>query len=163
MNKFSRTVEKVLAWIANVILILVTIFFTILKFSGVLNELENSNEFRTAFKASLMESGQAMIFTDSEIDLIINSVMIVLNTYTIGLVILTILALVASFTMKKRIFSGILFLILSIVILAISFGSAFIVYVPYFVVAIMLFVRKEPVDYYDDFTQNKEVDKVEYV
>lgn len=34
MKKFSRTAEKVLAWIANVILLFFTIVFSIVSFSG---------------------------------------------------------------------------------------------------------------------------------
>lgn len=52
------------------------------------------------------------------------------------------LALLATFTMKHRIFSGVLFLLLAITIAGITSGVAVPVYLLYFIVAIMLFVRK---------------------
>ena len=52
------------------------------------------------------------------------------------------IALLATFTIKHRIFSGVLFLFLAIMIAGITSGVALPVYLLYFIVAIMLFARK---------------------
>ena len=52
--------------------------------------------------------------------------------------------------MKKRILSGILFLLLAIVVAVGTVGLLVPVYLFYFVVAIMLFVRKERPDQYQE-------------
>ena len=52
------------------------------------------------------------------------------------------IALLATFTMKYRIFSGVLFLFLAIMLAGMATEVAVPVYLLYFVVAIMLFIRK---------------------
>ena len=165
MKKFSRTAEKVLAWIANLILLFFTIVFSIVSFSGSIESVMKTQEFKTAIKTSLMEAGKINAFTDADIDNLANILGPVLYGISIALIVISVLALIASFTMKKRVFSGVLFLILAIVILVGTVGAGFIVYVPYFIVAIMLFARKPPVDmnnYYNGNTK-EEVEKIEYV
>lgn len=165
MKKFSRTAEKVLAWIANVILLFFTIVFSIVSFSGSIESVMKTPEFKTALKTSLMEAGQINALTDTDIDNFANIIGPALYGISIALIVISVLALIASFTMKKRVFSGVLFLILAIVILVGTVGAGFIVYVPYFIVAIMLFVRKLPVDRNNFYSGNttEEVEKIEYV
>ncbi len=68
--------------------------------------------------------------------------------YSVLLIVLVVVALLASFLMKKRILSGILFLLLAIVVAVGTVGVLIPVYLLYFIVAIMLFVRKEnPAEY----------------
>ena len=52
------------------------------------------------------------------------------------------IALLATFKMKYRIFSGVLFLFLALMIAGMATEVAFPVYLLYFIVAMMLFVRK---------------------
>jgi hypothetical protein len=52
--------------------------------------------------------------------------------------------------MKKRILSGVLFLVLAIVVAVGTVGLLVPVYLFYFIVAIMLFVRKERSDQYQE-------------
>ena len=52
------------------------------------------------------------------------------------------ITLLATFKMKYRIFSGVLFLFLALMIAGMATEIAFPVYLLYFIVAIMLFVRK---------------------
>lgn len=54
----------------------------------------------------------------------------------------SLIALLATFTMKHRIFSGVLFLFLAIMIAGMATEVAFPVYLLYFIVAILLFTRK---------------------
>lgn len=70
--------------------------------------------------------------------------------YSVLLIVLVVVALLASFLMKKRILSGILFLVLAIVVAVGTVGLLVPVYLFYFVVAIMLFVRKERPDQYQE-------------
>ena len=69
--------------------------------------------------------------------------------------------------MKARIVSGILFLLSAIVIGVMTVGILLPVYLLYFIVAIMLFVKKAPKDPIDtDFTQTPEkpeIDRLEYL
>ena len=69
--------------------------------------------------------------------------------------------------MKARIVSGILFLLSAIVIGVMTVGMLLPVYLLYFIVAIMLFVKKAPKDPIDtDFMQTPEkpeIDRLEYL
>ena len=70
--------------------------------------------------------------------------------YSVLLIVLVVVALLATFLMKKRILSGILFLLLAIVIAIGTVGLLIPVYLFYFIVAIMLFVRKERPEEYKE-------------
>ena len=70
--------------------------------------------------------------------------------YSVLLIVLVVVALLASFLMKKRILSGILFLLLAIVVAIGTVGLLVPVYLFYFIVAIMLFVRKESTEQYQE-------------
>ena len=70
--------------------------------------------------------------------------------YSVLLIVLVVVALLASFLMKKRILSGILFLLLAIVVAIGTVGLLVPVYLFYFIVAIMLFVRKESPEQYQE-------------
>ena len=68
--------------------------------------------------------------------------------YSVLLIVLVVVALLATLLMKKRILSGVLFLLLAIVVAVGTVGVLIPVYLFYFIVAIMLFVRKErPAEY----------------
>ena len=54
----------------------------------------------------------------------------------------TLIALLATFNMKHRIFSGVLFLFLALIIAGMAAEVGFPVYLLYFIVAFMLFIRK---------------------
>ena len=70
--------------------------------------------------------------------------------YSVLLIVLVVVALLATFLMKKRILSGVLFLVLAIVVAAGTVGLLVPVYLFYFIVAIMLFVRKESPEQYQE-------------
>lgn len=160
MKPFNRTVEKVLAWIANVLLIFVSILLGILKFSGFTNELIKSPDFYNSFKKTINEQGQ--YYTDAELKNGLNIAVGVIDAYTILVIVITILAIIATFVMKKRILSGVMFLLISIVVFVISASVAIFIYLPQFIVAIMLFVRKDPNQ--DNINDNSnQVDTIEYV
>ena len=74
--------------------------------------------------------------------------------YSVLLIVLVVVALLATFLMKKRILSGILFLLLAIVIAIGTVGLLIPVYLFYFIVAIMLFVRKERPEEYQETVNN---------
>jgi len=73
-----------------------------------------------------------------------------LKIYSVLLIVLVVFALLATFLMKKRILSGILFLLLAIVVAVGTVGVLIPVYLFYFIVAIMLFVRKERPEEYQE-------------
>lgn len=160
----KRTAEKILAWLGNIILILFTLLLIIIKFTGSAATVVNDGSFKTALKTTLAQSGQTVTYTDEDINNIINIVIKVINIYTIVFIVLTVLAIIATLTMKKRIFSGVLFLLLSILILILTAGVGVVVSLPYFIVALMLFLRKGPKkEVYNLADENAEVEKIEYV
>ena len=151
MKPFSRKVEKILAWIANVIMILVTGLLSLGAFSSQLATVFKQKEFEPVLYNLLQDPGIASL----------------VKVYTIVAIGALLLALIASFTMKARIVSGILFLLSAIVIGVMTVGMLLPVYLLYFIVAIMLFVKKAPKDPIDtDFTQTPEkpeIDRLEYL
>ena len=144
MKPFKRTVEKVLAWIANIILIVITGFLSYGSFFKV-SLLKDNQEFLNLFKDELAKNPNGVnLSAEQLLDYTIQG----LKMYSVLLIVLVVVALLASFLMKKRILSGILFLLLAIVVAVGTVGVLIPVYLLYFIVAIMLFVRKEtPAEY----------------
>ena len=139
MKPFKRTVEKVLAWIANIILIVITGFLSYGSFFKV-SVLKDNQEFLNLFKEELAKNPNGVnLSAEQLLDYTIQG----LKMYSVLLIVLVVVALLASFLMKKRILSGILFILLAIVVAVGTVGVLIPVYLLYFIVAIMLFVRKE--------------------
>ena len=146
MKPFKRTVEKVLAWIANVILIVLTGFLAYGSFFKV-SVLKDNQEFLNLFKEELAKNPNGVNLTAEQIlDYTIQG----LKLYSVLLIVLVVVALLATLLMKKRILSGILFLLLAIVVAVSKIGLLVPVYLFYFIVAIMLFVRKEKTEKYQE-------------
>ena len=146
MKPFKRTVEKVLAWIANVILIVLTGVLAYSSFFKI-SVLKDNPEFLNLFKSELEKNPNGVNLSAEQIlDYTIQG----LKMYSVLLIVLVVVALLATFLMKKRILSGILFLLLAIVIAIGTVGLLIPVYLLYFIVAIMLFVRKERPEEYQE-------------
>lgn len=146
MKPFKRTVEKVLAWIANIILIVITGFLAYGSFFKI-SVLKDNQEFLNLFKDELAKNPNGVnLSAEQLLDYTIQG----LKMYSVLLIVLVVVALLASFLMKKRILSRILFLVLAIVVAVGTVGLLVPVYLFYFVVAIMLFVRKERPDQYQE-------------
>lgn len=144
MKPFKRTVEKVLAWIANIILVVITGFLTYGSFFKI-SVLKDNQEFLNLFKEELAKNPNGVnLSAEQLLDYTIQG----LKMYSVLLIVLVVVALLATLVMKKRILSGILFLLLAIVVAVGTVGVLVPVYLLYFIVAIMLFVRKEnPAEY----------------
>lgn len=146
MKPFKRTVEKVLAWIANIILIVITGFLAYGSFFKI-SVLKDNQEFLNLFKDELAKNPNGVnLSAEQLLDYTIQG----LKMYSVLLIVLVVVALLATFLMKKRILSGILFLLLAIVIAIGTVGLLIPVYLFYFIVAIMLFVRKERPEEYQE-------------
>ena len=139
MKPFKRTVEKVLAWIANIILIVLTGVLAYGSFFKI-SVIKDNQEFLNLFKQEIAKNPNGVnLSAEQIIDYTIQG----LKIYSSLLIVLVIVALLATFLMKKRILSAILFLLLAIVTAVGTVGLLVPVYIFYFIVAIMLFVRKE--------------------
>ena len=151
MKPFKRTVEKVLAWIANVILIVLTGVLAYGSFFKI-SVIKDNQEFLNIFKSELEKNpnGANLNGVNLSAEQIIDYTIQGLKMYSVLLIILVVVALLATFLMKKRILSGILFLLLAIVIAIGTVGLLIPVYLFYFIVAIMLFVRKERPEEYQE-------------
>ena len=146
MKPFKRTVEKVLAWIANIILIVITGFLAYGSFFKV-SVLKDNQEFLNLFKEELAKNPNGVnLSAEQLLDYTIQG----LKMYSVLLIVLVVVALLATLLMKKRILSGILFLLLAIVVAVGTVGVLIPVYLLYFIVAIMLFVRKESPEQYQE-------------
>lgn len=146
MKPFKRTVEKVLAWIANVILIVLTGFLAYGSFFKI-SVIKDNQEFLNMFNSELEKNSNGVNLSAEQIlDYTIQG----LKIYSSLLIVLVIVALLATFLMKKRILSGVLFLLLAIVVAVGTVGALIPVYLFYFIVAIMLFVRKERPEEYQE-------------
>ena len=146
MKPFKRTVEKVLAWIANIILIVITGFLAYGSFFKI-SLLKDNQEFLNLFKEELAKNPNGVnLSAEQLLDYTIQG----LKMYSVLLIVLVVVALLATFLMKKRILSGILFLVLAIVVAVGTVGVLVPVYLLYFIVAIMLFVRKERPEEYQE-------------
>ena len=151
MKPFKRTVEKVLAWIANVILIVLTGVLAYGSFFKI-SVIKDNQEFLNIFKSELEKNpnGANLNGVNLSAEQIIDYTIQGLKMYSVLLIVLVVVAILATFLMKKRILSGILFLLLAIVIAIGTVGLLIPVYLFYFIVAIMLFVRKERPEEYQE-------------
>ena len=146
MKPFKRTVEKVLAWIANIILIVLTGVLAYGSFFKI-SVIKDNQEFLNLFKEEIAKNPNGVNLSAEQIlDYTIQGI----KMYSVLLIVLVVVALLATFLMKKRILSGILFLLLAIVVAVGTVGLLVPVYLFYFIVAIMLFVRKERREEYQD-------------
>lgn len=137
MKSTNRKIEKTLAWIANIILISVVILMYTGYFKRQLEGVFITPEFVKFSFSSYIET--FLLYTRMEYYRLIEFFIILIK---LSALLIALIALLATFTMKYRIFSGVLFLLLAIAIVGITSGVAVPVYLLYFIVAIMLFARK---------------------
>lgn len=137
MKSTNRKIEKTLAWIANIILILVVILMYTGFFKRQLEAIFLTPEFVRFSLSSFADT--FFLYTKIDSYSLIEFFIIIIK---LSALLISLIALLATFTMKHRIFSGVLFLLLAITIAGITSGVAVPVYLLYFVVAIILFVRK---------------------
>ena len=136
MQPFKRTTEKDLAWIANTLLFLFTGMLALILFTGLGEEISKSPEFIRGF-LSEARSGVTAADATTAVNLVLK---LAFGIY----LVLSILALISTLTMKSRIVSGVLFIFAALGGAFCSGLVFFPIYIPYLIVAIMLFVRKEP-------------------
>lgn len=137
MKPRSRKIEKTLAWIANIILISVVVLMYTGFFQRQMEAIFLTPEF---ISLTLSKSGETF-FLYIGID-INKMVEFFIKFIKFSALLTAFIALLATFTMKYRIFSGVLFLFLAIMLAGMATEVAVPVYLLYFVVAIMLFIRK---------------------
>lgn len=137
MKSTSRRIEKTLAWIANIILISVVILMYTGYFERQLEGMFITPEF---VSLTLSKSGETFfLYTGIDIN---EMVEFLIKFIKFSVLLTSLIALLATFTMKHRIFSGVLFLFLAIMLAGMATEVAVHVYLLYFIVAIMLFIRK---------------------
>ena len=151
MKPFNSRVQKVFAWLANVILIVLTGFLSYGSFFKI-SVIKDNQEFLNLFKSELEKNpnGANLNGVNLSAEQILDYTIQGLKMYSVLLIVLVVVALLATFLMKKRILSGILFLLLAIVIAIGTVGLLIPIYLFYFIVAIMLFVRKERPEEYQE-------------
>ena len=137
MKSSSRRIEKTLAWIANIILILVVVLMYTGFFERPLEGIFSTPEFVRLQYSSFGET----IFLYTRIEPY-RMIEIFVKFIKFAVLLTALIALLATFKMKYRIFSGVLFLFLALMIAGMATEVAFPVYLLYFIVAMMLFVRK---------------------
>ena len=136
MQPFKRTTEKVLAWISNTLLFLFTGMLALIIFTGFGEEISKSPDF---IKGFLSEAGSGATAADAT-----TAVNLVLKLAFGVYIVLSVLALIATLTMKSRIVSGVLFILTALGVAFCSGLVFFPIYIMYLIVGIMLFVRQEP-------------------
>ena len=137
MKSSSRKIEKILAWIANIILISVVVLMYTGFFDRLLEGMFLTPEFIRFTSSSLVET--FLLHTRMEYYRMIE---IFIQLIKFSVLLSALIALLATFNMKHRIFSGVLFLFLALMIAGMATEVAFPVYLLYIVVSFMLFIRK---------------------
>ena len=137
MKQRSRKIEKTLAWIANIMMISVVVLMYTGFFQRQMEAIFLTPEF---ICLTLSKSGEAFfLYTGIDIN---EMVEFLIKFIKFSVLLTSLIALLATFTMKHRIFSGSLFLFLAIMLAGMATEVAIPVYLLYFIVAIMLFIRK---------------------
>jgi len=167
MKPFSRKIEKILAWIANVIMILMTGLVSLGAFSGQLETALQQPQIESMLNTLATDQGVSAFLVSSGMS-ITTLFVTAMRVYAVAGIITLVIALIASFTMRAKIVSGILFLISAALVGLMTAGILIPVYLLYFIVAIMLFVRRTPKNTDNsDFTQTTsekpEIERLEYM
>lgn len=167
MKPFSRKIEKILAWIANVIMILMTGLVSLGAFSGQLEAALKQPQIESMLNTLATDQGVSAFLASSGMS-ITTLFVTAMRVYAVVGIITLVIALIASFTMRVRIVSGILFLISAALVGLMTAGILIPVYLLYFIVAIMLFARRTPKNTDNsDFTQTTsekpEIERLEYM
>lgn len=152
MKPFSRTVEKVLAWIANVLLILLTGVLVYIVFFKTELIRNNPDIIQQAEQIFASNPKTANLTPEQRMDLMIASFI----TYVVIYIIATILTILGTFLMKKPVLSGVFFLLAAIAVGVTSVGLLIPIYLLHLIVAIMLFVRKEPTTEFPEQQEQQE-------
>lgn len=102
MKPFKRTVEKVLAWIANVILIVLTGILAYSSFFKI-SVLKDNPEFLNLFKSELEKNpnGANLNGVNLSAEQILDYTIQGLKMYSVLLAVLVVVALLATFLMKN--------------------------------------------------------------
>lgn len=137
MKSSSRKIEKTLAWIANIILISVVVLMYTGFFDRPLEGMFSTPEFIRFTSSSFVET--FLLHTRMEYYRMIE---IFIQLIKFSVLLSALIALLATFNMKHRIFSGVLFLFLAFMFSGMATEVAFPVYLLYIIVAFMLFIRK---------------------
>lgn len=137
MKSTNRKIENTLAWIANIILISVVVLMYTGFFKRQLEAIFLTPEFVRLTNSSLLDT----FFLYTKID-VYGVIEFFIKTIKFSVLLSVFIALLATFTMKYRIFSGVLFLFLALMIAGITSEAGLPVYLLYFIVAFMLFIRK---------------------
>lgn len=164
----KRTVEKILAWIANVILILLAGFVAFISFTGTARDILSDPTVKVQFENGIRDAvaeNPALAGNVLSADEYMGLILSALKGYSIFAIILVVLAIVATLVMRKRILSGILFILVALLVTLGSFAILWFLGLAYLIVAIMLFVRKEPKnqDPFDPSNPENRIDEIKYV
>lgn len=167
MKPFSRKIEKILAWIANVIMILMTGLVSLGAFSGQLETALQQPQIESMLNTLATDQGVSAFLASSGMS-ITTLFVTAMRVYAVAGIITLVIALIASFTMRAKIVSGILFLISAALVGLMTAGILIPVYLLYFIVAIMLFVRRtskntDNSDFTQTTSEKTEIERLEYM
>ena len=148
-------------------MILMTGLVSLGAFSGQLETALQQPQLEPMLSALSADQGVSAFLASSGMS-ITTLFVTVMKVYAVVAIIALVIALIASFTMRARIVSGILFLISAALVGLMTAGILIPVYLLYFIVAVMLFARKPPKNTgNEDFTQTisekPEIERLEYM
>lgn len=149
MEKISRKWERIIAWVANVIMILASLLMWAFTTVGFDNLSSFNPQFKEALDASIRQGAYndplTMMFigtSDVTSDAVFSGISFALKVSLILMLVSLVFGIIASFTMFKRKFSATLFIVAGIFALP-TIGFFTIVF--YWLVALLLFIRKDKV------------------
>lgn len=144
MEKISRKWEKMIAWLANFIFIIVTsiaFFFgyfgstkVLVGYPGVQEEIYDLARYFHQVKPEL--AGATINMEE-----VANLMQLFLKFYSVFLLVILLIAVVASVTMEKRSLSIALFVVAAVAVLAVTLAGLWFISVAYLVVVLLLMVR----------------------
>lgn len=147
MEKISRKWERIIAWTANVLMILSALFMWLISTTGFETLASFNPQIKDALEISIRQGAYndplMLMFvgtSDVTTDAVLSAISFGLKVSLVFMLISLVLAIIASFAMSKRKFSAILFIIAGVVALP-TIGFYTIAF--YWLVALLLFVRKD--------------------
>lgn len=143
----SRKWEKILAWLSNSILLIITLVISFVAFTGLINSVANmpivGNAFDMAVSQQIYQDPMwSMLLNGSGVSLdgVVGLVAVLVKIMAVVLIIMLVLAFIATLSIRSRVFSAILFIIVAIIsLLSVVF---WFMAIPYGLIALLLFIRK---------------------
>ncbi|MDO4814486.1 MAG: hypothetical protein Q3988_05250 [Gemella sp.] len=160
MERISRRWEKMIAWFANIVFIIATaiaVFFGYFGSTKMLVELPGVQEEVYDFARNFHQVKPELVGATINMDEVANLMQTFFKYYSVFLLVILLIAVIATASIEKRALSITLFVVAAVAVSAATLGALWFISLAYLVVVFLLIVRsgrrKEKRDLYAELDE----------